>query len=79
MIKHYCDKCKKELVSKENKYDCELKVKGYTRITDTFRIEYCKECLPTIIGEDNFNKLCYFEEEREKRRAERQALKGGAE
>lgn len=55
MVKHYCDKCNKELVSKEDMYQCELKVTGYTRITDKFYVEYCKECLKTIIGEVFFD------------------------
>lgn len=75
MIKHYCDKCQKEIVWKDEMYRCEFKIRGYTKITDRFDFEYCKECLPSIIGKDNFNKLCRFEEEREKRRDERQKAK----
>ena len=70
MIKHFCDKCQKEIVWKDELYQCEFKIKGYTRITDTFRVEYCKECLPTIIGNESFNKFCQFEEERNKRKEE---------
>lgn len=69
MLKYFCDKCNKEL-TKEDKYHCEIKVKGFTRITDTFNVEYCKECLKGIIGQENYIKLCEFEEERKKRREE---------
>lgn len=64
MIKHYCDKCGKEL-KKEERYRCDLKVAGFSNVcVDRFACDYCEECLANIIGKENLDEMNRRKEER---------------
>lgn len=76
MIKYYCDKCEKEL-SKDDYGKCEIRIRGFSFMTDTFSASYCDDCLSQIIGADNYAEMKKRKAERKKRveeaKAERRA------
>ena len=76
MIKTFCDKCNKEL-NKENTYRAEMRLRGFSGIVDSIKVEYCEDCLETIIGAETFEEILRRKAERQKRREER-ALKESA-
>lgn len=70
MVKHYCDKCNKEL-RKEDMYRADMRIGGFAGIADSIKLEFCEECLGQIIGAENFAELLRRKAERQKRKEER--------
>ena len=70
MIKHFCDKCKKELTDNE-RFTVTMRVKGCTVACGDITCEYCEACFAEIVGFENCNKVVAYREERRKRAAER--------
>ena len=70
MVKYFCNKCQKEL-PKGSRYQCNMRIKGFSAIRDTFDCDYCEECLADIIGKENLEELKSREAERKKRVEER--------
>lgn len=72
MIKYFCNRCEKEL--KDNDlYQVEIKVRGYTSITDNFSIHLCADCLAKIVGNEIYHEIVMRNTERNRRIAERKA------
>lgn len=86
MIKCFCNKCGNELLKSEY-YQCEIRVKGFSRINDTISCHYCEDCLAKIIGNESLYEIKRREKERKERVEERKRQrlqdhpteKGGAE
>ena len=70
MIKCFCDKCGNELLQSE-RYQCEIRVKGFSRIAGTISCHYCEDCLAEIIGNENLYEIKRREKERKERVEER--------
>lgn len=71
MIKHFCDRCGKE-----------VKTRNYMRITvcGTWRgslenVELCEDCMPIVLGQSNLDKLKADEAERKARAEARKKLR----
>ena len=74
MIKHYCDKCKKEIF-KDELFAVEMRIRGFTAVSDNLPTEFCEPCFREIIGEDNFAEIKQRKLEREKRIEARRAVR----
>lgn len=72
MIKYFCNRCEKELTGNDL-YRVEIKVCGYTRITDKFSIHLCADCLAKIVGNEIYHEIVMRNTERNQRIAERKA------
>ena len=72
MIKYFCNRCEKELTGNDL-YKVEIKVYGYTRITDNFSLHFCADCLAKTVGNEIYHKIVIKNTERNQRIAERKA------
>ena len=70
MIKYFCNKCQEELLQTE-RYRCEVRVRGFSRIAHTLECHYCEDCLAEIIGNENVYAIKKQEMERQARIEER--------
>lgn len=71
MIKHYCDKCGRELANDEK---CRINVSISGALScSSANLEYCTECVSTAFSEEFTAKIKADSEERKRRIAERRA------
>lgn len=71
MIKHFCDRCGKEVTTR-----------NYMRITvfgmwhgSLENVELCEDCMPIVLGQHNLDKLKAHEAERKARAEARKKLR----
>lgn len=72
MIKYFCNRCGKELIGNEL-YKVEIKVIGYTSITDRFSAHFCTDCVAKTVGNEIYHEIVMRNTERSRRKAEREA------
>ena len=72
MIKYFCNSCEKELIGND-RYRVEINVRGYTRITDNFSVDFCTDCLAKTVGKEIYHEIVMKNTERNQRMAERKA------
>lgn len=70
MVKVYCDRCGKEVKSKDLR-KVELTVRPYITIGGRFDLDYCEECFKDLLGNVRYDELMQKESERKKRVEER--------
>lgn len=75
MIKHFCDRCGKEVTTR-----------NYMRITvfgvwngSLENVELCEDCMPIVLGQHNLDKLKADEAERKARAEARKKLRAAKE
>ena len=71
MIKHFCDRCGKEV--KTRNYMC-ITMRGMWRGT-LENVELCEDCMPIVLGQHNLDKLKADEAERKARAEARKKLR----
>lgn len=72
MIKYFCNRCEKELKGNDL-YRVEIKVCGYTSITDKYSVHFCADCLAKTVGNEIYHEIVMKNTERSQRIAERKA------
>ena len=75
MIKHFCDRCGKQVTTR-----------NYMRITVSGmwngtleNVELCEDCMPIVLGQHNLDKLKAYEAERKARAEARKKLRAAKE
>ena len=75
MIKHFCDRCGKEVATRNY---MRITVYGMWRGT-LENVELCEDCMPIVLGQHNLDKLKADEAERKARAEARKKLRAAKE
>lgn len=71
MIKHFCDRCGKEVTTRNH-----MRITVYGKWRGSLEnVELCEDCMPIVLGQHNLDKLKADEAERKARAEARKKLR----